>query len=231
MLTDREILPRVLPLSNRFRLDRLIDIQNAISKKVKLLKCKNPKTIAGIDVGMDGKILIAAVTLFSYPALDLINVAWATKKETFPYISTFLAFRELPVILKAYRKLNKEPDLIFVDGQGIAHPRKCGIATHLGVILDKPTIGCAKSYLWGEFEMPEKKRGEWKPIKFAGKKIGVVLRTRDNVKPIFVSPGNKVIFADCIKYVISTARFRIPEPIRYAHIFANEVKNVDKIIE
>ncbi len=224
MLTVREISPRVLRLSNQFRLDKLINIQNEISNKVRLIKCKKPDTVAGVDVGVKEQVLIAAIALFSYSSLELINVAWAIKKETFPYLPTFLAFRELPVILKAYKKLNKEPDLIFVDGQGIAHPRKCGIATHLGVILDKPTIGCAKSYLCGEFEMPEKKRGAWKPIKFEGKKIGAVLRTRDYVKPIFVSPGNKVNFSDCIKYVIHTTRFRIPEPIRYAHMFANKIK-------
>lgn len=224
MLIVREILPKVSPLSNQFRLDRLINIQNEISSKVRLIKCKKPETIAGIDVGIKDKILIAVITLFSYPELNFINVAWAMKKETFPYIPNFLAFRELPVIIQAYKKLNKEPDLIFVDGQGIAHPRKCGIATHLSVILNKSTIGCAKSYLFGEFEMPGEKRGEWKPIKFNGKRIGIVLRTRDGVKPIFVSPGSKVDFSDCIKYTLATTRFRIPEPIRYAHIFANNIK-------
>uniref|UniRef100_A0A7C6EGX4 Endonuclease V n=1 Tax=candidate division WOR-3 bacterium TaxID=2052148 RepID=A0A7C6EGX4_UNCW3 len=229
MLTVRETLPRVSRLSNKFRLDRLINIQNKISKKVKFLKCRKPETIAGVDVGLKEKILVASITLFSYPEMHLINVVWAVKKETFPYIPNFLAFRELPVILKAYKKLNREPDLIFVDGQGIAHPRKCGIATHLGVILNKPTIGCAKSYLFGDFEMPAKERGKYKPIKFAGEKIGIVLRTRDDVKPIFVSPGNKVDFSDCIKYTLSTSRFRIPEPIRYAHIFANDIIKNKKI--
>ncbi|MEO0095135.1 MAG: endonuclease V [candidate division WOR-3 bacterium] len=190
---------------------------------MKIIKCKKPTLIAGIDVGINGKNLVAAIVLFSYPKLNLIDKVWAVKKETYPYIPNFLAFRELPVILKAYKKLNKKPDLILVDGQGIAHPRGCGIATHLGVILNKPTIGCAKSYLFGEFRMPERKRGKWKPITFNGEKIGIVLRTRDDVKPVFVSPGHKVNFSDCIKYILAVTQFRIPEPIRYAHILANDI--------
>ncbi len=138
-----------------------------------------------------------------------------------PYIPTFLAFRELPVILKAYKKLTIEPDLILVDGQGIAHPRFCGVATHLGVILNKPTIGCAKSHLIGEFTMPGGNRGDFSPIKWHNKKIGIVLRTKDNVKPLFISPGNLVDFDDCRRYVLATTLgYRIPEPIRQAHIMA-----------
>lgn len=216
----------MLPLNNRFQIDRLIDSQIQIARRVELSRCRIPLTIAGADVAVKNRRLVGAVVLFSYPELKLLETAWAGSGEKFPYIPNFLAFREMPLILRAYKKLSKKPDLILVDGQGIAHPRRCGIATHLGVVLNKPTIGCAKTHLFGDFKMPGKKKGDWELIRCDGEKIGVVLRTKENIRPVFVSPGNKVDFSDCIKYILTTARYRIPEPIRYAHMLANEIMRV-----
>ncbi|MEO0137186.1 MAG: deoxyribonuclease V [candidate division WOR-3 bacterium] len=226
MWIGREILPRVSPLNNPCRLDQLIKIQNRISKKMLICQCTQPELIAGIDVANKEQILIAGIVILTYPQLELIETTWAADKAPLPYIPNFLAFREMPVILKAYHKLKHKPDLIFIDGQGIAHPRRCGIATHLGVILDKPVIGCAKSHLFGEFVMPGRKRGDWRFLLDDGQIIGVVLRTRDGVRPVFVSPGHRVDFLDCINYVLNTSRFRIPEPTRLAHIFAEKIKGV-----
>jgi len=211
-------------LNSKLRLDCLINIQIEIAKKIKIKKIKKqPKLIAGIDVGINGNLLCGYIALLSFPNLEYIDGVYAIKKANFPYIPSFLTFREVPVIINAYKKLKKKPDLIFVDGQGITHPRSCGIAAHLGVVLNKPAIGCAKSYLFGDWGMPGKKRGDWTPIKYNHKKIGIVLRTRDNTKPVFVSPGNLINFEDCRKFILATTKFRIPEPIRYAHIRAKEI--------
>ncbi|MEO0226522.1 MAG: endonuclease V [candidate division WOR-3 bacterium] len=211
-------------MNKGIRLDHLINQQNLVARRVRIVGYKKVvKHIAGIDVSAKNNMLFCCIALFNFPELKDKEFAYAYKNGVFPYIPNFLAFRELPVILKAYKNLTIEPDLILVDGQGIAHPRYCGVATHLGVILNKPTIGCAKSHLFGEFTMPGKNRGDFSPIKRHNKKIGIVLRTKDNVKPLFVSPGNLVNLKDCRKYVLATTLgYRIPEPIRQAHIRANK---------
>jgi deoxyribonuclease V len=138
-----------------------------------------------------------------------------------PYVPGFLSYRELPVLIKAYKKMQLEPDVILVDGQGIAHPRRLGLASHLGVVLGRPTIGCAKSHLFGQYAVPGVKRGMYTIMKNGDEAIGIVLRTRDNVKPLFVSPGHLVSADDCLSVVLKvTKRYRIPEPIRYAHKMA-----------
>jgi deoxyribonuclease V len=138
-----------------------------------------------------------------------------------PYIPGFLSYRELPVLKKAFKKVTLEPDVILDDGQGIAHPRRLGLASHLGVVLGLPTIGCAKSHLFGQYDMPGATRGMYTVMKDGDEKIGIVLRTRDNVKPLFVSPGHLVSADDCLSVVLkATTRYRIPEPIRYAHRMA-----------
>lgn len=181
------------------------------------------KYIGGVDTASKGVLFVACVAVFSYPELKLIEETFAFQKIKFPYIPTFLAFREMPVILAAYKKLKTKPDILLVDGQGISHPRFCGIATHLGVQLNKATIGCAKSPLFGNYSMPSPEKGNWTPIEYNGRILGIVLRTRTNIKPLFVSPGNLVNLDDCIKYVIgATKNFRIPEPIRYTHRRVNE---------
>uniref|UniRef100_A0A7C4TF86 Endonuclease V n=1 Tax=candidate division WOR-3 bacterium TaxID=2052148 RepID=A0A7C4TF86_UNCW3 len=212
---------------NRIRFDNLIKKQIEIARKAKIVKCKEPVNyIAGVDVAGDDESLIGFIAILSFPEMEVLEVKYAIEKNTFPYIPNFLAFRELPVIIKTYKKLKIKPDLILVDGQGIAHPRSCGIATHLGVAINRPTIGCAKSHLFGDYSMPRKSRGSFSIIRWQNKKIGIVIRTRDNVKPLFVSPGNLVDLSDCRKYILKTTRYRIPEPIRYAHIAGkNFLKN------
>jgi deoxyribonuclease V len=140
-----------------------------------------------------------------------------------PYVPGFLSYRELPVLVKAYKKLEIRPDIMLIDGQGIAHPRGLGLAAHLGVVLNVPAIGCAKSPLYGTFSMPGAKRGSHRVIRSGRQSIGVVLRTRDNVKPLFVSPGHLVDIHDSLRIVLRAARgYRLPEPIRYAHKMAGK---------
>ncbi len=179
--------------------------------------------IAGADVAVTSDYLIGCIGIFIFPSLELIEQKNGQARNNIPYIPGFLSFREIPVLMKCYKKLKNKPDLILVDGQGIAHPRRLGLATHLGIILNKPTIGCAKSHLFGDYEMPDDPKGSYALIKDRQETIGLVLRTKDSVRPLFVSPGHLVDAEDCRKYVMqSLTKYRIPEPIRYAHKTAGE---------
>ncbi|MFW5861702.1 MAG: endonuclease V [Spirochaetota bacterium] len=179
-------------------------------------------TIAGIDVSMRlyGKTGYAGIIVFSYPGLDVIEESFAWGPVPFPYVPGLLTFREGPLIEKAMTKLKTRPDLLIFDGQGIAHPRHMGIAAHMGLKLNIPSIGCAKSRLFGEYTEPPPTRGSSTPLTDGeARQMGVVLRTRDNVKPVFVSPGHMVGVQESAHIVMScTGKYRIPIPTREAHI-------------
>jgi deoxyribonuclease V len=167
---------------------------------------------------MKGEVARAAVVVLSYPALGLLEQSVAQEPVAMPYIPGFLAFREAPAIIAACEKLAIEPDLFIFDGQGIAHPRGMGIASHVGVILDKPSIGCAKSRLWGKHHEPAAQAGSYVHLYDGEDVIGAVLRTRDNVSPVYVSIGHRVDLETAIEYVLGCCkRYRLPEPTRYAH--------------
>ncbi len=143
-----------------------------------------------------------------------------------PYIPGLLSFRETPAIIEALKKINKEPDVILIDGQGIAHPRSFGIASHIGVIYDKPAIGVAKSKLIGEFNSIGDRKGEYSFLIYKNKIIGAALRTKNNVKPIFVSIGNKITLEKAIEITLKfCTKYRLPEPVRLAHIYVTKYKN------
>ena len=178
--------------------------------------------IAGIDISMQlfGKTGYAGVIVFSHPKLDIIEEAFACGPIPFPYVPGLLTFREGPLIEEAMTKLKTRPDLLIFDGQGIAHPRHMGIAAHMGLKLNIPSIGCAKSRLFGQYSEPAPTRGSSTPLTDGeGRQIGVVLRTRDNVKPVFVSPGHMVGIEESACIIMScTGKYRIPIPTREAHI-------------
>ncbi len=207
------------------RIDHLRLHQHRLASKIRLERLSHAVNyIAGIDVAVAHDRLVGCAGVFTFPQLKLIEQACALAQDRIPYVPGFLSFREIPVILQCYKKLKQEPDLLLVDGQGIAHPRGLGLATHLGIILNKPTIGCAKSHLYGEYEMPEKEKGSYRYIVSGSKPIGLVLRTRDNVNPLFVSPGHLVDLADCLEYVLaSVTTYRIPGPLRFAHQIAGDI--------
>ncbi|MCK4915770.1 MAG: endonuclease V, partial [Candidatus Eisenbacteria sp.] len=154
----------------------------------------DPALIAGVDVAFSRArdLLYAAIVVLDAETMQPVEVASAAQQPVFPYVPGLLTFREGPVVLQAYEKLKLEPDLMMFDGQGIAHPRGLGLAAHMGVLLDKPSIGCAKSRLVGEFKEPKQKRGAMRTLSLHRKKVGVVLRTKDNTKPLFVSPGHRI---------------------------------------
>lgn len=216
-------------------------LQKSIACKVQFTPLKKTlKLIAGLDCALSKdsqQILAAAVVLrapeviqglwepLELPDFEIIETATASQKLTFPYIPGLLSFREAPVCIAAVEKLKTEPDLFIIDGQGIAHPRRLGLAAHLGLFFDKPTIGCAKSRLTGNFEEPSLEKGAYGPLKDKEEVIGAVVRTRTNVKPVFVSVGNKCLLKDAVKITLGcTTKYRLPEPTRLAHQLVSKLK-------
>ena len=176
-----------------------------------------PRVVAGVDVGVRDDRARAAVCLLSYPALEPLETATAERPVRFPYVPGLLGFREVPCIVEAFEQLGRRPDFALVDGHGLAHPRRFGVATHLGVELDLPTIGCGKSLLVGLHREPGMRRGACTRLVHGGEVIGKVLRTRDGVRPVFVSIGHRVDLDSAVRLVLRcTPRYRLPEPIRAA---------------
>jgi deoxyribonuclease V len=234
-----------------------IELQKRLAGQVQFAPLKNPpKLIAGLDCALskDGQQILAAAVVLRVPELmkglweplkqpdfELIETATAWQKLTFPYIPGLLSFRESPVCITAVEKLKNEPDIFIIDGQGIAHPRRLGLAAHLGLFFDKPTIGCAKSRLTGTFEDPPPQKGSssllkdkknWKtgtshePRATNDEIIGAVVRTRANVEPVFISVGNKCLLKDAIKIILDcTTKYRLPEPTRLAHQLVSKLKH------
>jgi deoxyribonuclease V len=175
------------------------------------------KTVAGIDTSYRNNIACAAVVVLNLENLELVEFQMAVKPLDFPYIPGLLSFREGPAILAAMKKLKSRPDVLIFDGQGIAHQRRFGIACHIGLLEDLPSIGCAKTKLVGQYEAPDVERGNFGYLKDDGQTIGAVVRTRTKVKPVFVSIGHRVNLEDSIKIVLQCSKgYRLPEPVRLA---------------
>ena len=204
-------------------------IQNELAGKVdRNNRIDKIKFIAGIDVGFDlkRKISRSAIAVLSYPELELIEFAKAEIETVFPYIPGLLSFREIPVIIEALKKIKKIPDVILCDGQGIAHPRRFGLACHIGVLTDIPTIGVAKSRLIGEYGLLELEKGSMVALKSGSEIIGKVVRSRTNVKPLFISVGHKVDLDKCLEIVLNClTKYRLPETTRWAHKLASALPN------
>ena len=185
------------------------------------------RTVAGADLAFDPvtQAAVAAVIVYQLPKLEPMERCFARRKLRFPYVPGLLSFRESPVLLAAFSRLEQEPDLILIDGHGLAHPRRFGIACHIGVLLDKPTIGCAKSVLVGEYEEPAARAGSISALVFQGERVGTVLRTREGVRPIFVSTGHRVSLPSATRLVRQCLDgFRIPKPTREADRYVRELR-------
>jgi deoxyribonuclease V len=183
--------------------------------------------IAGLDasVSPDGEQGLACVVLWDMRGSCVVESHCAACIHNFPYIPGLLSFREIPVLLKALKRLKGRPDALLCDGQGLAHPRRFGLACHLGVIMDLPTVGCAKSPLCGTYEKPPVHKGSHSPITENGEQIGMVVRTRDGVKPVFVSVGHRIDLSTAVQVVLDCAMgYRLPEPLRLAHHSVSEYK-------
>jgi deoxyribonuclease V len=205
-----------------------IEIQRQLASQVRFAAMKKrPKIIAGLDCAFskNGKQIFASAVVIDLSDFSIIETTTAARKVDFPYIPGLLSFREAPACIDAIEKLKNTPDVFIVDGQGIAHPRRLGIASHIGLLIDKPTIGCAKSRLIGTFDEPGRRKGSFSPLVDSDEKIGVVLRTRTDVKPVFVSVGHKCTLDDAISVVLKcTTKYRLPEPSRLAHQLVGQAK-------
>jgi deoxyribonuclease V len=202
---------------------------------------RSPCRVAGVDVSYDfvstrfskrkkaSEKLYAAVVVLELPSLRVVESVGVAGRAEFPYVPGLLSFREIPPLLKAFRKLRTTPDAVLVDGQGIAHPRRCGLASHLGLVLDLPAVGCAKSRLIGEYREPATRRGSASDLLDGGEVIGRVVRTRDGVAPLFVSVGHKISLDAAVALVLECApRFRLPETTRQAHTLVNQLRSRGK---
>lgn len=191
------------------------------------IELKSIKQIAAADISysLRSRKLYAAVVICSFPDLTIQSTYTTDYFTTFPYIPGYLSFREIPPLISIFKSMQEKFDVILCDGQGIAHPRRFGLASHLGVLLEKPSIGCAKSRLIGDFSEPSPPKGSYSILYAGDEQIGIVLRTRTNVKPLFVSPGHMVNFNDCRSIVLACLRdTRIPQPLKFAHRAVNEIR-------
>jgi len=199
-----------------------VEIQIKLQRKIRLnSSTREVHLVAGADASFSKAegLVHGAVSILSFPNLELVERKTATLRLSFPYIPGLLTFREGPVLLECFKGIKNTPDVVLFDGQGVAHPRRMGIATHLGILLDRPSIGCAKTPLYGGFRLPANSKGAYEYVKDEeGDVIGACLRTRPGVKPVFVSVGNRIDLLTAIDIVLRcTKRYRIPEPLRDAH--------------
>ncbi len=205
-----------------------IKLQEELSKEVIIFdRFKSIGKIAGVDVRFikESNKFICAVLIFSYPSLEIIEEKYLQSEPHFPYIPGLLSFREGPVVEECFRQIKNIPDLAFFDGHGYSHPRRLGLASHMGIILNLPSVGCAKKKLCGQYDDLSlgKEKGSYNYITDRGKTIGAAVRTRYDTKPVFVSVGNKVCLESAIKYTLSVSKFRIPEPTRLAHNYLKSI--------
>ncbi|MBE9546041.1 MAG: deoxyribonuclease V [Proteobacteria bacterium] len=210
--------------------EEAIDIQQNLGEKLILHDegiPSNIRIIAGADISYSrgSDLFFAAVVLLEFPSMEVIEETSFTERVTFPYIPGLLTFREGPPLLKAFEKLRNAPDVAIFDGQGIAHPRGLGLASHMGLLLDIPAIGCAKTRLAGKYDEPGNEVGDYSPLMLDDRIVGAVLRTKKNIKPVFVSQGHKIGLQRAVDVVLSSCTgYKLPEPVRRAHLAANRIR-------
>jgi deoxyribonuclease V len=212
----------------RLSLEKAKELQILLSRRV-IQEDRLPdpiRHVAGVDVAYTKSWSIGAVAVLDYSTLKRVEIKTACVTTSVPYIPTYLSFREVSPVVSAIKKLATKPDVILADGHGLAHPRRLGFASHLGLALDKPTIGVAKSILCGE--VAEASQNRWKPLVYEEEIVGAAVHTRPNVKPVYVSVGHKVTLESAVDIVLHCApKYRIPEPIRQAHKVAQERKKLE----
>jgi len=202
-------------------------LQDKLRGKVKVqpLDLGAVKTVAGVDAGYHGGDMRAAVAVLDFKTQELVEQVTFQMPVSFPYVPGLLSFREAPAILGALSRLNPLPDVLIVDGHGLAHPRRFGLACHLGVLLDIPALGCAKSVFVGEVAPLGDTVGNTSQLSLQGELLGFALRTRERVKPVYVSVGHRIDLPSAVQIILSCTRgYRLPEPIRMAHRLASKIR-------
>ncbi|PIQ96719.1 MAG: deoxyribonuclease V [Nitrospinae bacterium CG11_big_fil_rev_8_21_14_0_20_56_8] len=212
--------------------EEAVRIQQSLACRIRLRGGSAlPALVAGADLGFShtSQTIYAGVVLLKFPSLELVAKFTLQGRVTFPYVPGLLSFREAPLLLELFKKVRPTPGLLMFDGQGLAHPRRFGLACHLGLLLDLPAIGCAKSRLVGRYEEPGNQKGDCSPlVDETGKRLGTVIRTREKCKPLFVSPGHRISHDNAVRRTLEcTTRYRIPEPTRLAHNLVTELRRRD----
>jgi len=209
-----------------------VELQKSLRERVRLQPLtKKIRTIAGADISFNKfeATVYAGIVVLKLPTLEVVEEVGVVSETKFPYVPGLLSFRESPSVLEAWAKLKTEPDAVMFDGQGIAHPRRVGIASHVGLLINRPTLGCAKSVLVGKYEEPEKERGSWTELIDKGEIVGAAVRTKTNVQPIYVSPGHLIDLEGAINLTLqSDGGYRQPEPTRRAHLLVNALRRGER---
>ncbi|AQG81096.1 deoxyribonuclease V [Spirosoma montaniterrae] len=205
-----------------------VALQQQLRSQVRILPPTGPlRTIAGCDISFNKfeETVYAGIVVLDLETLETIDEAGVVSTATFPYVPGLLSFREIPSLLEAWAKLTTEPDVVMFDGQGIAHPRRIGIASHGGLFLNRPTFGCAKSVLVGKYNEPAPERGSWSPMTHYRDVVGAALRTKNRVNPVYVSPGHLIDLETAIALTLRCdGKYRLPEPTRRAHNLVNTLR-------
>ncbi|HEV3469045.1 MAG TPA: deoxyribonuclease V [Pyrinomonadaceae bacterium] len=209
-----------------------IELQKRLRERVRIEPLrKKVETVAGADISFNkfDPTIYAAVVVLRLPSLEVVEEVGVVGETRFPYVPGLLSFRESPSVLEAWAKLKTEPDAVMFDGQGLAHPRRVGIASHVGLLIDRPTLGCAKSVLVGRYEEPGAERGSWTPLVDKGETVGAALRTKTRVQPIYVSPGHLINVEDAVELTLRCdGGYRQPEPTRRAHLLVNALRRGER---
>jgi deoxyribonuclease V len=230
-----------------------VALQKKLREQVRVEPLKREaRLVAGCDISFNkfSEIVYAGIVVLRLPDLEIVDRATAITRTTFPYVPGLLSFRETPALLEAWEKLNTSPDVVMLDGQGLAHPRRFGIACHFGLITERPTVGCAKTVLVGQYDEPDESAGSYSLMEHKGETIGAAVRTKDRVAPVYISVGNLIdlpgaidLALRCVKGYADQAeslfeskpapksKYRIPEPTRQAHLLVNELRRSEMINE
>jgi deoxyribonuclease V len=218
-----------------------VALQNRLRSEVRIQPLAGEvKLVAGCDISFNrfSDVVYAGIVVLRLPELEIVTSATVVTRARFPYVPGLLSFRETPALLEAWEKLDTAPDIVMLDGQGLAHPRRFGIACHFGLLTGRPTIGCAKTVLVGRYEEPGERAGEFSPMTHKGETVGAAVRTKDRVAPVYVSVGHLIDLPGAIKVALRTvkgdrvgdallpakSKYRIPEPTRQAHLLVNELR-------
>ena len=209
-----------------------IALQKRLRERVRIVPLKKRvETVAGADISFNkfDPTIYTGIVVLRLPSLEVVEEVGLVGETRFPYVPGLLSFRESPSVLEAWSKLKTEPDAVMFDGQGLAHPRRVGIASHVGLLIDRPTFGCAKSVLVGRYEEPADGRGSWSPLVDKGETVGAALRTKNRVQPIFVSPGHLIDLEGALDLTLRCdGGYRQPEPTRRAHLLVNALRRGER---